>query len=194
MEFDLIFLLMILAFYFLSHLGGKKRRQSQQQTQRKQPTQPGAPVPEAKQDPDLDDALREIREALGWPSQTPTPTQRPEPVETVERPPLEPRPTAAPTPRKVETPVGDRRSETQQRRSPAPVADRYARYTGVGGAAEAGAEDRKTGIPELKNVQKRKGTHPVLKQLQDREGARNAVVLAEILNEPAWKQRGFRRR
>lgn len=204
MEFDLLFLLLILAFYVLSQLGGKKRRQTQRPAPRPQPSKTrtsDSAAPSGNKDPELEDALREIREALGWPS--PAEPAEPAPrVDAAERaeaiePPVDRRAPIETTPSREAKPQRRRRSESAPRKNldPAAVsADPYAKYTGVGGAAESAVGHRKTGIPELKTDHKKKGTHPILKQLQVREGARNAIVLAEILNEPAWRRQGVKRR
>jgi len=204
MEFDLLFLLLILAFYVLSQLGGKKRRQTQRPAPKSQPSRTrtsDSSTSAENEDPELEDALREIREALGWPSpaEPAKPAPRVEPADHAEavEPPVDRRARIETTPAREAKPQPRRRSEAAPRKNldPAAVsADPYARYTGVGGAAESAVGHRKSGIPELKTEHKKKGTHPILKQLQEREGARNAIVLAEILNEPAWRRQGVRRR
>ena len=63
MDIDFVFLIMLFVFYVLSRLGGKKKPQQER------PPESGT-RPSRNTNPELDEALREIREALGWPAPT----------------------------------------------------------------------------------------------------------------------------
>src|SRR5690625_1271210 len=178
MEFDLLFLLLILAFYVLSQLGGKKRRQTQRPAPKSQPSRTrtsDSSTSAENEDPELEDALREIREALGWPSpaEPAKPAPRVEPADHAEavEPPVDRRARSETTPSREAKPQPRRRSQAAPRKTLCPrpeSADPSARYTGVGGASESAVGQRNSRIPERNTEHKKKVTHPILKEFQAR--------------------------
>ncbi len=186
METDLLFLLMLFVFYFLSRIGGKKKPQQRAPGPQPRP-EPQAPRGEAKTE--FDDALREIREALGWP-------ERPEPVEVepVEQAPA-PRSPAEMRESAVERRDREKRQARRRRESvPAPAPreeptaqpDAYAAYTGVD-AAPAQKSRLDLPPPVSPTDGSSSSTHPILEKLRSSDGAREAVILSEIF-EPRWRK------
>jgi hypothetical protein len=182
MDIDILFGLALLVFYFLTQILGRKKRPQAppRETDYSEPSR----GQEGTYGPEVDDALREIREALGWPSEV---DPEPAPRST----------TSAPAPQDRRTPLERARDEeAAQKRSPRTVKhdtstqDRWV-------AAQKRAADRKKqltaqfgegqGIPELKPQKRGPKVHPIAKKLRTPEGARDAVIYTEIFT-PRWKQ------
>lgn len=179
MDLDLLFALALLLFYLATQFLGRKKRQSQPG-----PQQEPTPV-EAHETygAEVDDALREIREALGWPSET-----QPEP---------EPAPPAAPPeyvrPERQQTSL----ESTRQPRSPSRI--KIPESGGSGNDWEAARRQtartkaelkarfgEAEGIPDLKPENREKEVHPLAKKLRSPQGARDAVIYTEIFT-PRWR-------
>ncbi len=113
---DLLFLLVIVGFYVLRHLTGAKQKQGAPRPANRPelPPLPGETV-EEERDPELDEALREIRRALGMPVPD-EPHAPPEPRK--QSPAHPPAPTPAP-PRRTSLPsrlgTGPRRRDDEFR-------------------------------------------------------------------------------
>lgn len=200
MEFETIVFLLIALFYFFSLLG-KNRQKQQRQGQTSTPAEP------RPRDAEVDDALREIREALGWPGPEPEArVPRPEDARTEPRQSQSERqhwegPRPAPTQQPVER--GELPSTT---RAPEHARSEGGRTEGAAVRPEPSAFDRFTGpirgpqerkkepsakLPpaEFPSHAERSAEHPLLKRLRSKEGAREAVVFAEIFGSPRWKTR-----
>jgi hypothetical protein len=183
---DLLFVVALVAFYLLRQLSS--RRQSAQ----KKP-QARRPQPEAiEAEPDLDDALAEIRRALGMepapvppvpeastrPAPEPIPRSRPEPA-----PRPIPKPVAVPRPRDTFRPVETGRIESEEtfQRGLPTFRDPLEGHTHARPAAKAARVVPKALQPK-----------PTERLLATRRQLRDAFILKEILGPPRSRQRRIR--
>ncbi|MFW5955285.1 MAG: hypothetical protein ACOCSK_00915 [Rhodothermales bacterium] len=185
MDFDLVFLIVLLLFYFLSRLGGKKQPQSQ----RGRTPQRRMPEPESRveQDLEMSEALREIREALGWPGREPETTPAPAKDKTVDTP----QSLAEKRPSPLEQKRPYRAKERPAARPDAVAAGRvqeeFRSYTGINAPTAPATKTLDLPPPESPGLTEARETHPLLRRLQNPQGARDAVVYAEIL-KPKWRR------
>lgn len=195
MDFETLIFLLIALFYFFSLLGKNKQKQKRGQAP--------PPVEERPRDAEVDDALREIREALGWPgpqsepetqreeARTEPPLRRQDRVERERRDPsprpVEPIPERARNNRRAEKP----RAEARSRES---TPSQFDRYTGPVDTARPRKKEVRMKLPppESPSQAKRSAGHPLLKQLRSSKGARQAVVFAEVIGPARWKKGGRR--
>lgn len=186
MDTDLLFVIALVAFYLLRQLSSRK------QPAQKKP-QPARPQPEAiEAEPSLDDALAEIRRALGMepPPAPPVPeaSTRPAP-EAVPRNRLEPAarplptPVATPRPRDTFRPVEAGRIEVEEsfQRGLPTFRDPLQGHTHARPAAKAARAVPKA--PEPK---------PTERLLATRRQLRDAFILKEVLGPPRSRQRRIR--
>lgn len=189
---DFLFILMLIVFYFFSHFGRKKKPQAQRPPQPPQQRGPRAQQPQPVErapsaNTELDDALREIREALGWPgggeTRQPTPVEEPEPVAPS---PVEQRPTRLEQ-RSREAVRREPRRSGPAADVPADVPNEFAAYTGTDPAS---LNKPMMKLPRLESpgAVEENVTHPLLARLRSPEGAREAVIYSEIFT-PRWKSR-----
>lgn len=189
MEIDFIILIMLLVFYVFSQLSGKKKTQ---QRKGPAPEQGQSKRPTGQSSPELDDALREIREALGWPS---SPESEPEP-EDAEPVTVTPSPTVEST-RETTSERHDRPSRpastpsrpdarSTQRHQADTQTSAFSDFTGVDAPT---AKKSRLDLPPPLSPSEEAGnkTHPLLRTLRSREGAQKAVIMAEIF-EPRWRR------
>jgi hypothetical protein len=177
MDVDILFALLLLAFYLATQIFGRKKRT------------PTAPPPEAAEhvpagrDPhsaDVEDALREIREALGWPSEPEpapsSPPPAPAPPERDRRTTLEKSRPARPAkkPPTIGTPTGMNEWEIAQERAAKRKAEATAMFGELGG------------IPDVTQPRRGRGLHPIARKLRSPQGAHDAVIYSEIFL-PRWK-------
>lgn len=93
MDLEVLVYIAIAAFYILSQLTGGKKKKRGAQRPSKQPARPSPqrqvpdaePVASSAPSNELDEALREIRRALGWAQPEPEPERTPAPVPVPER-------------------------------------------------------------------------------------------------------------
>lgn len=185
MGIEELIILLILLFPLVSRLfGGKKpppqRRPPPQQRrppdERREPGRRGPVTDEsAEADEAMEEALREIREALGFPS--PEPEPEPEPV--FEAPPLsEPRASYTPPP----TPAYDR-LDVEQNPLP-PIGERA--------GSSLGRTEQVPHFDEPLQVQRHtrsKYSNWISRELHGAEGARRALLIREVLDKPISKRR-----
>lgn len=183
MDVDLLFALALLVFYLATQIFGRKK----QVPQAPPADEPDSVSYQQEHSAEVDDALREIREALGWPSQ---------------QQPTTPPPAAPPASQQMERP-SDRRTRLEESRTTQPSRTReQAVFAGdIGGmneweAAQKRATQRRAdvraqygaqgGIPEVKAASRRRSVHPIAQKLRTTDGARQAVVYSEIFR-PRWE-------
>lgn len=194
MELDLVFLLIVFFFYFLSRLGGKKKPQrGPVPPQQRRAPEPGS---QREENLELDQALREIREALGWPSSEPSPEAEPAPPHREpERAPAPARAERAQSPLEKSRPTSRPKSPAREQVGrkaarqvePEQPPGEYAAYTGLNAATVSKKRQMALPPPESPGAARTNLNHPVLDRLRTPHGARDAVVYAEIF-QPRWKK------
>jgi hypothetical protein len=190
MDVDILFALALLAFYLATQILGRKKRLPEA------PPAEGADSHEYQQQhsAEVDDAIREIREALGWPSQqqptSPEPSALPPRTQSPSTQPQSGRPaerktrleetrTVRPS-RTLERPkfLGEESSENEWEVAQRRTAEKKAAVTARYGAQK--------GIPEVKAPSQKGAIHPIALKLRSHQGARDAVIYSEIFL-PRWK-------
>jgi hypothetical protein len=194
----LFWILLIIVYLYFQFAGGKKkeapppqRREAPRLPDDRAPDRPHQPA----QDASLEEALREIREALGGghreepreqPAQREESYHSTEPVyQTTYRPPeppvrREPVRKAPPPPRRKETP------------KPAAVVPRKFDRKIVGGDIDTSkmeiAKDSLLGSNIEEAGTGKRPDHPILKKLRNPGEARDAIIMAEVLGKPRSRQ------
>lgn len=184
MPFDVILVIAGVVLYLLFQALGNKKRTQQRPTPSGGTTQPSEPP---SMDMGLEDALREIREALGGgrpprerAPEPPTPPARPEPR-------LKPRPEPA---------RSTRQPKYQGQEEYMPVAEDHREAHFLPDLRKADqrrspAELSRAALPTLSTAAPRRQPSTLLARLRDRRSARDAILLSEILGPPrAHKRRG----
>ncbi len=209
--FEIIVFLLFLLFPLLQRSSQKKKQQQRQQQQQSLPQPPASTLPEPhyevdtydgtpqpatahRENDELDEALREIRTLLGMPEPEPAPAPpkpNPAPVTLIRRP--EP-PTREPEFRPPPRTFHEEQFEAQKTEAFESHDDHDLREDAFEALApyeepkfEPKVVDKKQTVAayEAPKTSRRRQSHQrLLKRLREAEGAREAILLSEILGPP----------
>lgn len=186
MDSETIFWIAIVFVYFIFQMFGRKRTQERPSAQPKRRTEPPSE--------ELDDALREIRRALGWPEEQasePVQTRVPEPLQTKAPESVRTRP-PQPVQRRAPERVQTREPRPVQMRPPSPVrplpprsfeeaAFRFEEAFEKSGAALS-VPDQKA--PAMTVKKPRANVPTIVSRLRDAKTLRQEFLIKEILDRP----------
>lgn len=183
MDFETIVTLLLLLFYLLYQMLGRQKRPVQ-----RKPTE--VPDAEKKERPslrtELEEALREIREAMEPPAQ---PKHEPAPVpdrELSTRSQLE-----LETEKPLPQPANIERVPVRRQKMQSTVSERAVKVIAPPAkAAKPSQTEQESSLPDIDKLNQRIEKQSYLsKQLKNRETLREAIVISEILGPPLSKRR-----
>lgn len=177
---ELFWVALLIIYFFFQVLGGRKKQQQQQK--RRQPADGAERQPAPPQrEPELDDALKEIRRALGFPDEEPEPEPAAAEVPAPQKPPQKFPPRTTETPRTLGRP-----SPPPSGRIPVPD-KAFKREEAFEKMAELPPIQEPLETPGRSKKSSRR-PH-LMKKLHDPAAAREAFLMKEIFGPPRAKRR-----
>jgi hypothetical protein len=191
MDFETLVTILLIVFYFVAQVASsKKRRQQPQRVPEKKPVPTIATErPKRKVEPELEDALREIRTALGLPDTTPAKSEQPRPQP---KPAKLPAPPKAPAPVSVKTPPARLPTPRSVPVHPVPASDfeharipvEFVRPEGIENFPARRLKEERKPLASAPEKPIEAPQADVLGMLRKPQSLRDAIILSEVLGPP----------